>query len=1052
MFFKEVNNKIKFPEMEKEVLDFWKENDTFKKSMEQRKDAEEFVFYDGPPFATGLPHYGHLVGGTLKDVVPRFQTMKGKYVSRRFGWDCHGLPVEYEVEKELKFESKKDIETYGISNFNETCRSIVLRYSKEWETIIERTGRWVDFEDDYKTMDIEYMESVIWVFKQLWDKGLIKKGNRVGPFCPRCSTSLSKHEAGQEYRDVQDPAITVMLKIKGEDNLYLNAWTTTPWTLPSNAALAVKNSIDYVFIKATEHEDKTLIFAKSRLSAYFKREEDYEIIKEVKGSELVGLRYEPLFDFFKDFDEHVHQVIPAEYVTTEDGTGIVHQAPAFGQEDFEAAKPYKIPILNPINEFGKFTAPVETYKNMYIKDADKIIIKDLKTAGKVFHHSTIKHSYPHCWRCETPLIQKADDSWVLEVEPIKKDMLASNDEINWIPENIKYGRFGKMLENSPEWHLSRSRFWGAPLPIWVCDDESCGHTECIGSIEELKQKSGATEITDLHKHFVDKLKFKCEKCGSEMSRIPEVLDCWFESASMPYAQNHYPFENKERVEKNFPADFIAEGIDQTRGWFNKLIVISSALFKKPAFSNVIVNGTVLAEDGTKMSKSKQNFPPVTDILDKFGADAMRMYLINSPAVRAENLRFSEEGVRDVIKKVLLPLWNSYGFFITYANIDNFKPSKNITSPDKLSNKLDKWIMSSLQTLIREVDTEMSAYRLYKVLPSMVTFIDNLTNWYIRRSRRRFWKSENDGDKIEGYETLYTVLVTFSKLIAPVMPFISEEIYQNLELSIFKDSKESVHLNDFPQVVEEFVDTELEEEMEFVQTTVKLGRILRNAKNIKIRQPLQSLTVVANRGITKKAIVNMSDLIKEELNIKEVLMTENEDELVEVVAKANFRAIGKKYGKKVKDIAKEIQSLPTSELKKVEKGETIIVCDEEIVLDDLFIQHNQKEGIFAETEGDITVSLDVNITDDLLNEGHSRELINRIQNLRKDTGLEISDRIEIKFYSENESLSIAVKKLNSYIKTETLATEIKNDETLVKNKGSEKLDINGITCFILINKV
>ncbi len=1049
MFFKEVNNKIKFPEMEKEVLNFWRENNTFKKSMEQRKDAEEFVFYDGPPFATGLPHYGHLVGGTLKDVVPRFQTMKGKYVSRRFGWDCHGLPVEYEVEKELKFESKKDIEKFGISNFNETCRSIVLRYSKEWETIIERTGRWVDFQDDYKTMDIEYMESVIWVFKQLWDKGLIKKGNRVGPFCPRCSTSLSKHEAGQEYRDVQDPAITVMLKVIGEENLYLTAWTTTPWTLPSNAALAVRNSIDYVFIKATEHEDKILVFAKSRLSAYFKNEEDYEIIKEIKGTELVGLRYEPLFDFFKDIDEFVHQVIQADYVTTEDGTGIVHQAPAFGQEDYEAARPYKIPILNPINEFGKFTDPVDTYKDIYIKDADKQIIKDLKAMGKVFSHSTIKHSYPHCWRCETPLIQKADDSWVLEVEPIKKDMLASNDEINWVPENIKYGRFGKMLENSPEWHLSRSRFWGAPLPIWVCDDESCGHTECIGSIEELKQKSGATEITDLHKHFIDKLKFKCEKCASEMTRIPEVLDCWFESASMPYAQNHYPFENKERVEKNFPADFIAEGIDQTRGWFNKLIVISSALFKKPAFSNVIVNGTVLAEDGTKMSKSKQNFPPVTDVLDKYGADAMRMYLINSPAVRAENLRFSEEGVKDVIKKVLLPLWNSYGFFITYANIDNFKPSREITSPDKLDNKLDKWIMSSLQTLIREVDTEMSAYRLYKVLPSMVTFIDNLTNWYIRRSRRRFWKSENDGDKIQGYETLYTVLVTFSKIIAPVMPFISEEIYQNLELSIFKDSKESVHLNDFPEVVGEFVDSELEEEMEFVQTAVKLGRILRNAKNIKIRQPLQSLTVVANREVTKKAIVDMSDLIKEELNIKEVLMTENEDELVQVVAKANFRAIGKKYGKKVKDIAKEIQNLPTSEVKKVEKGETIIVCDEKIVLDDLFIQHNQKEGIFAETEGDITVSLDVNITEELLNEGHARELINRIQNLRKDSGLEISDRIEIKYFTEENSLENAIVDLNNYIKTETLATELKSVSAILE---TEKLDINGLVCYLQINKI
>ncbi|MBN1970501.1 MAG: isoleucine--tRNA ligase [Candidatus Delongbacteria bacterium] len=1038
--FREVNNKVSFPKMEEDILSGWKQNDTFKKSMDQRKNDTEYVFYDGPPFATGLPHYGHLVGGTLKDVVPRFWTMKGRYVSRRFGWDCHGLPVEYEVEKELKFKSKKDIEEYGIDNFNETCRSIVLKYVNEWEKIIDRTGRWVDFVDDYKTMDPEFMESVWHVFKTIWDKGLIKKGYRVNPFCPRCSTPLSKHEAGLNYGDTQDPAITVVLKVVGEENLYLTAWTTTPWTLPSNAALAVKEDIDYQFIKPADDE-RILVFAKSRVSAYYK-EGSFEVVKEVKGKELVGLRYEPLFDYFRNCDPNVHQVIEASYVTTEDGTGIVHQAPAFGQEDFEAGKPYGIPVLNPINDLGQFNDEVTDYKGMYIKDADKQIIKDLKAQNKLLKQSTINHSYPFCWRCDTPLLQKATDSWVMEIEPIKQQMIDNNKEINWIPENIKEGRFGKMLENSPEWHISRNRYWGAPLPIWVCED--CGETECIGSIKELEERSGLTGITDIHKHFVDPITFKCN-CGGKMVRIPEVLDCWFESASMPYAQNHYPFENKERFENNFPCDFIAEGIDQTRGWFNKLHVLSTALFDKPAFKNVIVNGTVLAEDGSKMSKSKRNFPPVTEILDKYGADAMRMYLINSPAVRAENLRFTEEGVKEVIKKVILPLWNSYSFFVTYANIDKWEPSGKELDPAKLDNKLDRWILSALQTLIKNVDTEMSAYRLYNVLPSMVDFIENLTNWYIRRSRRRFWKSENDSDKSQAYEVLYHVLLEFVHVLAPVMPFVSDEIYQNLELSINPSSKESVHLNNFPAVDEKFIDLELEEEMSFVQTVVKLGRVLRNDKNIKIRQPLNTLTVVANREVTKKAIRDMQDLIIEELNVKFVSITEKEEDLVSIIAKPNFRIIGKKFGKQVKDVQSTITNLDVASIKKIEKGETLTISGFELTNEDMVIEHNQKEGIFATSEGDITVSLDVNITDELLIECHARELVNKIQNLRKDTGLEISDRIEIK-YSGDAELCNAIEKMKDYIQSETLAVSVKHD-----GSAENEIDINGLTGMISLNK-
>ncbi|MDD3044912.1 MAG: isoleucine--tRNA ligase [Candidatus Delongbacteria bacterium] len=1041
--FKDVNSKVNFPDIEESVLDFWKKNDIFKKSMDQRKDQKEYVFYDGPPFATGLPHYGHLVGGTLKDVIPRYWTMKGRYVSRRFGWDCHGLPVEYEVEKELKFESKKDIEDFGIDKFNEACRSIVLKYVDEWEKIIERTGRWVDFVDDYKTMDIDYMESVWWVFKTIWDRGLVKKGYRVNHFCTRCSTPLSKHEASLEYKNVQDPSVTVIFKVKGEENLWLTAWTTTPWTLPSNAALAVKNSIEYSFVKLNE-DGKVLVMASDRIPHYFK-EGTYEVVKTVPGTELVGLKYEPLFDFYKDMNEYIHTVIEADYVSTEDGTGIVHQAPAFGQEDFEAGKKYSIPVLNPVDDMGKFNSEVPDYEGVNIKVADKQIIKDLKAAGKLIKHDTIQHSYPHCWRCDTGLIQKATDSWVIEVESIKKDMIANNEQINWVPDNIKYGRFGNLLEQMPEWHISRNRYWGAPLPVWIC--ETCGNTECIGSVQELKDRTGIAEITDIHKHFVDPMTMKCS-CGGEMRRTSEVLDCWFESGSMPYAQNHYPFENKERFEENFPCDFIAEGIDQTRGWFNKLLVISTALFNKPAFLNVIVNGTVLAEDGSKMSKSKKNYPPVTDILDKYGADAMRMYLINSPAVRAENLRFSETGIMEVIKKVMLPLWNSYSFLVTYANIDKWEPQPEYFKPEDLTNDLDKWIMSYLQSLTKEVNEQMSAYKLYNVLPAMTIFIDRLTNWYIRRSRRRFWKSGNDQDKLHAYETLYEVLSILTKLIAPVMPFIAEELYQNLELTAYPNAAPSVHLRDYPEVDERFIDIELEEKMSFVETAVRLGRILRNEKNIKIRQPLSNFTVVANREITQNAVREYSGLIKEELNVKNVTVIVNEEELAKITAKPNFRLLGKKFGSKVKSIAEGISSLSLKDIRALEQGGSVAIEGETITVEDLTVQHESKQGIFSASEGDITVSLDTTVTPELLAECHARELINRIQNMRKESGYEISDRINVT-YNAGEELAGAITELNSYIASETLSVRIDKNENI--EADAAELEINGLTCRLKIEK-
>jgi len=1042
--FKEVNSKISFPEMEEKILKFWEENNIFEKSLEIRKGNPEFAFYDGPPFATGLPHYGHLVPGTIKDVIPRYWTMKGKYLPRRFGWDCHGLPVEVIVEQELGFKSKKDIENYGIANFNEKCRSVVLRYVDEWEKIVKRTGRWVDFKNDYKTMDISFMESVWWVFKQIWDKGYIKMGYKVNPFCTRCSTPLSKHESQEDYRDVQDPAITVIFKVKDQDNLYLTAWTTTPWTLPSNLALAVKPDMDYSYVRIVS-DGRILIIAKARIDSYFKPEE-YEILKSVKGSDLVGLRYEPLFDYFKDEEPEFHQVIKADYITTEDGTGIVHQAPAFGQEDFDACKPYSIKVVNPVDDLGKFTDPVSDYKGMYIKDADKLIIKDLKALHKVLKHETYQHSYSHCPRCKTPLINKACESWIMDVEEIKNDLLENNKKIYWIPEYIQYGRFGKLLETMPDWNISRNRWWGNPLPVWICGE--CGKTECIGSVSELKDRTGIKEIPDIHKHFVDSMTMKCS-CGGVMNRTSEVLDCWFESGSMPYAQNHYPFENKDHFEANFPADFISEGIDQTRGWFNKLHVLSTTLFNKPAFKNVIVNGMVLAEDGTKMSKSKKNFPPVTQVLDNYGADAMRMYLINSPAVRGESLRFSEEGVKEVIKKVLLPLWNSYSFLVTYANIDKWSPQPEYFKPEDLTNNLDKWIMSYLQSLTKEVNEQMTAYKLYNVLPAMVDFIDNLTNWYIRRSRRRFWKSENDQDKKHAYETLYEVLSILTKLIAPVMPFIAEEIYQNLELMAYPKSASSVHLRDYPEVDERFIDLELEEKMSFVETAVKLGRILRNEKNIKIRQPLSTFTVVANKEITQNAVKEYSELIKEELNVKSVTVIENEEELARITAKPNFRVLGKKYGQKVKAITAAISELPVGEIRKLEAGESIMIEGEAITLEDISVHHESKPGIFSASEKDITVSLDTTVTPELLAECHARELINRIQNIRKDNGYDISDRIRVIYYAGNE-LTDAISALTQYISSETLAVEIVKDK---KAAGAGIIaEINGFECSLIAEKI
>jgi isoleucyl-tRNA synthetase len=1041
--FRAVSNKVHFPSIEEEILNFWSENKIFQKSLDLRKNCKSYSFYDGPPFATGLPHYGHIIASTQKDIIPRYQTMKGFYVERRFGWDCHGLPVEMEMEKTLNLSSKKEIaEKIGISKFNESCRSIVLRYTKEWQKTITRLGRWVDFDNDYKTMDKNFMESVWWVFKQLWNKGLVYEGKKVLPYSYRLGTPLSNFEASLNYKIVQDPSIYVKFKLKGKDSEYILAWTTTPWTLPSNMALAVNPEIEYVKVKHLD--ESTYYLAKELLNFVFKSSDEYEILETLKGKQMENLEYIPLFNYFEDKrKEGAFKVVLADYVSVEDGTGVVHIAPAFGEDDNLVAKKYNIPLVDPVDDNAEFDSQVPNLKGIFIKDADKLIIKELKNKNLLFKHSTVEHSYPYCWRSDTPLIYKAISTWFVKVEDLKEKMIKNNEKIHWVPSHIKHGRFGKWIENARDWAISRNRYWGTPIPIWKTES---GDTFCIGSVEELEKLSGA-KVDDLHMHFIDDLKVRNPKTGEIAKRVPEVFDCWFESGSMPYAQNHYPFENAKYFEENFPSDYIAEGIDQTRGWFYTLLVLSTALFDKPASKNIVVNGLVLAEDGAKMSKSKKNYPDPEYIFNEYGADSVRLYMINSPLVKADDLKFSESGVREVLKSLLIPLWNSYSFLVTYANADKWKPNKN--KEISLNDNLDKWIFSCLQALIKDTQEAMDVYDLNMAVRPFVNFIEQLTNWYIRRSRRRFWKSENDSNKEEAYYTLYNVLIEFSKIIAPFLPFISEAIYQNL-----KDDNmpESIHLCDYPKYLENLRDYDLENKMSIVQNTVSMGRALRSKHKLKIRQPLKAIYLVTKDVSLIKNLGEMEDLIKEELNVKQVILSDKEDTLVNFYAKANFKVLGPKLGKKMKDVAAKIQNLTHDDIVLLEKGETLnIEIDNEdfpITYNDIIVYRTQKEGMVLETKNNLTVALDTELNQELIDEGLAREFINKVQNTRKESNYEMTDRIYI-IVDCDESLKNSLIKHYDYIKDEVLANEIKFENISTEY---EIKDINGKECKILVSKI
>ncbi|MBN2096525.1 isoleucine--tRNA ligase [Candidatus Peregrinibacteria bacterium] len=1014
--FQPVNPKQSFPKMEEEIIKYWKANKTFEKSVEKGK--KDYVFYDGPPFATGLPHYGHLLAGTLKDVVPRYWTMRGRRIERKWGWDCHGLPVENIVEKELNLGNKTDIENYGIGKFNEYCRKIVLKYADEWKKTVERMGRWVDMENDYKTMNPEYMESIWWVFKNLWNKGLIYEGNKVVPYCIRCATPLSNFETNQGYQDKQDPALTVKFELADEPGTYLLAWTTTPWTLPSNLAIAVGPDLTYV--KVRDVNDEKYILALDRLPHYYKDPKDYEIIEEFLGKKLKGRKYRPLMPYYADKKEaKVFTVTLGNFVTLEEGTGLVHMAP-FGEDDMETLKKMDVEPVYPIDAEGKFNAEVNDFEGDDVFTANPEIIKKLKDEKKIVKHETINHSYPFCWRCETPLIYRPISTWFVKVEKIKDKLQKNNQKINWMPEHLKDGRFGKWLEGARDWAISRNRYWGAPLPIWrnVKNPEDL---IVVGSIKELEDLSGK-KVTDLHKHKVDPITIK--KDGKTYKRIPEVLDCWFESGSMPYAQLHYPFENEDKFKDNFPGEFIAEGLDQTRGWFYTLHVLSNAMFSKPAFKNVIVNGIVLAEDGMKMSKRLNNYPDPNEVLKNYGADALRFYLMNSPVVKADDMRFSEKGVSDVVRNLILPVWNAYSFFVTYANIDKWTPDKEKNPPFEvmkrgkkkpaIKNKLDQWILQELNKLIVQEIEYMESYDLQKASNLIYKFVDNLTNWYIRRSRRRFWKSEDDDDKQMAYQTLYTVLIRLCQVIAPFMPFVSEEIYRNLT------GEESVHLSEYPEPAEDWIrESSLQEEMFMAKTIVSLGLAARAKVKIKVRQPLAKIEVALGDQYDPELLDEQKEIIKEELNVKEVKFIKDPKNLATVIAKLNAKLLGPKYGK---DVQKIIIEAKAGKFERLENG-SIKVLTFELTPDEIEIAYVGKDGADVETEEGILIALDTDLTLELKQEGVARDLVRQIQDLRKAADYDVDNRIIIALINADPDI---IELWGDYIKEETLANSIEKD--------------------------
>ena len=1026
--YKKVELPKGFVGMEKEISNLWNEKNIIKRNFDMNKDGEYFTFYDGPPTANGKPHVGHILTRVMKDIIPRYKVMKGYKVDRKAGWDTHGLPVELEIEKKLGISGKEQIEEFGVEKFVHECKESVFSYVSMWEKMTEQIGYWVDMENPYVTYHNSYIESVWWALSKMWEKGLLYKGHKVMPYCPRCGTGLSSHEVSQGYKDVKDLTAIAKFKVENEENKYILAWTTTPWTLPSNLALCVNKAYDYIEAKVN---DEILIVAKDLAAKVLG--DDYEVVKEFKGSELLGTKYERLLPF-GEVEGKAFEVIHGDYVTLSDGTGIVHIAPAYGEDDNLVAKKNGITFINLVDANGNFVEEVTPWAGKFVKKCDESIVKYLEEENKLFKAEKHTHSYPHCWRCNTPLLYYPRDSWFVAMTTLRDKLLENNDKINWYPDNIRTGRMGKFLENVIDWGISRDRYWGTPLPIWECE---CGHRECIGSIEELKTKGiNVPEDIELHKPYIDNVHLKCDKCNKEMTRTHEVIDCWFDSGSMPFAQLHYPFENKELFEANFPAQFISEAVDQTRGWFYTLLAISTAIFDTNPFENCIVLGHVLDKKGQKMSKSKGNVVDPFEVLDAQGADATRWHFYTASAPWLPT-RFSVDDVSEAQRKFLSTLWNVYSFYVLYADLDKFNP---LDYKDfKSENVMDKWIISKLNTLVKDVDKNLNDYQITQAALALEEFTDELSNWYVRRNRSRYWSDTLTNDKIGAYVTLYKVLTTVVKVAAPFVPFISEEIYQNLVVNLDKNAEESVHLTLWPSVEEEAIDKALEKEMDLAYKLVKLGRSARNAANIKNRQPLSKIQLS-----TDSLPEYYGDIIKEELNIKQVEFGADLSEHVNFEIKPNLPVLGKAYGKLIPGIRKEIAARNQMELaQKLQSGETetIIVDGTEIVLDSnsVLVTMQGLEGYAFAGEGEIGVVLDTTITDELKEEGHLREIISKIQNMRKESGFEVADKIKL-YVANNDKLIDVINKYNEVIKKETLTQEILINE----NVDYKETVINGET--------
>ncbi len=1048
--YKKVNTELNFVEREKAVEKFWRDNDIFKKSMENRKEGETYTFYDGPPTANGKPHIGHVETRTIKDMIPRYQTMKGKYVPRKAGWDTHGLPVEIEVEKKLGLDGKEQIEEYGMEPFIEQCKESVWKYKGMWEDFSNTVGFWADMDDPYVTYDNNFIESEWWALRQIWDKKLLYKGFKIVPYCPRCGTPLSSQEVAQGYKLVKERSAIVRFKVVGEDAYFL-AWTTTPWTLPSNVALCVNPDEMYCKVKAAD--GYTYYMAEALLDKVLgslagEGEKAYEVLETMKGQDLEYKEYEALFACAAEAaakqNKKGHFVTCDSYVTMSDGTGIVHIAPAFGEDDANVGRKYDLPFVQFVDGKGEMTEETP-YAGKFVKDADKDVLVDLDKEGKLFAAPKFEHDYPHCWRCDTPLIYYARESWYIKETAVKDDLIRNNNTVNWIPESIGSGRFGNWLENIQDWAISRNRYWGTPLNIWECE---CGHQECIGSRAELAERAGdpkAAEV-ELHRPHIDNVTFVCPDCGKTMHRVPEVIDCWFDSGAMPFAQHHYPFENKELFEQQFPAQFISEAVDQTRGWFHSLMAESTLLFNKAPYENVIVLGHVQDENGQKMSKSKGNAVDPFDALETYGADAIRWYFYTASAPWIPK-RFSGKLVQEGQRKFMGTLWNTYAFFVLYANIDAFDASKHTLDYEKLA-VMDKWILSRLNSAVKEVDDDLANYRIPEAAKALDAFVDDMSNWYVRRSRERFWAKGMEQDKINAYMTLYTCLVTICKAAAPMIPFMTEEIYQNLVRSVDANAPESIHLCDYPVVNEQWIDTELETNMDELLKIVVMGRACRNTANIKNRQPIGQMYVKAEKDLPEFYL----DIIADELNVKKVSFTSDVEAFTTYTFKPQLRTVGPKYGKFLKGIQQALAELDGNAAMASLKADGVLRLPEvdasiELSEEDLLIAMTQKDGYVTENDPSMTVVLDTNLTEELLEEGFVREIISKIQTMRKEADFEVMDQIAV-YYQGSEKVNSIFTKNCDTIKKEVLATEITSGD---QGEYKKEWNINGETVTLGVSK-